>query len=192
MRRWRDLSTNSETKMAEQNLWHEVEVEFSWLQSEAILYASRMSAERIELHRDQVVKALEGQGIKLEPYEGRFKISGYDSSKALSLSMLLEELTVLNKAADLKVAGFRDIVSLPEQCNLAWGRHVWEGDKVTAYDMITLEIPLLVNELRAADFHNRPLYARERSALDSLVALVAGKEKFMKNNAVILGNAYQP
>jgi hypothetical protein len=184
------METEEEPRMVENNLWHEISLGNPlYLQVEGVLYATRMSAGRIEGHRDEVVKALQGMGMSITQEEDGFRINGHNDSNGDGAVALLDELSVLNSAADYKNAGIDSIAQLSGNYLRTWMRLSAGGNLADAYDMMSIELPQLAAGLRAADKINSPLYTHERVALDELVGLSQRKVDLMNRprGYVIMG-----
>lgn len=176
--------------MDEKSLWEEFRIgEELFMDVEGILYASRFSLDRITIHREQVIVALKSMGIEMSEVEEGIGIHGHTDSNIGNVSLLLEELSVLNQATDYKAAGINGVEDLQKRYSLAFLRYSEERRLPEAYDMVTIEIPRLVSGLRAADIHNSVLYPHERKALEDLLTFAKHKDDLMNGHGgyVILG-----
>ncbi len=172
------------------NLWHELNIgNENLLNAEGILYASRMSQERITGHRDQIVEAITGLGLTISEHEEGLAIGGYEDSNHHKIEALFEELSVLNRGAEYKSVGLDSIARLPSDFNMAWYRMSFQRNLADAYNMMDIEARHLGLTLQAIDKKSRVLYAHERTALDELLQLADNKVNLMNGRGgyVIIG-----
>jgi len=138
-----------------------------------ILYCLRYSPERIEAHQESVISALENIGATIQDYADQqvaVSFKNLDESQKRRAVILLEELSVLNEAQEYHEAGFGRYRSISElkdglMCSYV---NILERDQVAAYDLVDVNIPQIVRDIRIADKQNKILSAFEREQIKEL------------------------
>jgi hypothetical protein len=140
-----------------------------------ILYCLRYDSDRINSHREQVIRTLKSYGIELNDVdEGIAAVPDHPmtSNEKMIVYNLLEELSCLNEAQEYNEAGYgrmNSVRGLGSSLILYYFELVKENI-VDAYNLIDLAIPELVRDIKIADRQNNVLGPEDRKALEELAS----------------------
>jgi len=174
--------------MLEKTLWDYFNLaENNQDQGGGILYCLKYNSGRIKAHQESVVAAIKTMGIELE---GVGEEIAAKSSRALNKEEknrcypLFEELSCLNEALEYVDAGigeYNSVGDLIVGLKSKYGVFLINKKLRDAYNLVAMEIPQFVEDLRIADKQNKILSSSEREGLEDLMSFAKEKEAFLNN-----------
>ncbi len=161
-------------------------------QGGGILYCMRYSGEHIDEHHAQIVEALKRMGITFTDEGDNI---GARADTELSpeaerqVTLLLEELSVINEAREYKEAGLDDVKNIRELSDylISTFYSLLKSKNISdAYNFVTVFIPRIISDISLADRQNKVLTNQDRAALDKLSEFMKSKEKQLNSHRITI------
>ena len=155
-------------------LWDNVELlQGTLVTSEGVMYAMKMSPDRINVHREAVASALEEMGVTITTDGINLIIGGgHGDINRNSVSALLEELSALNIARKYHSQKIDSMEKMHDNLARAWYTARAQG----AYELANhLLNPIALNAvgiLKALDNESRVFNSKQRADLNNLAGIV--------------------